>query len=76
MLGFSMTKVQIRFRVSKPLDETMLERISDAHALYGIQHVKVDPSLEGITVEYDATRLRPAEVESALTGAGIPIEPA
>lgn len=71
-----MTKVQIRFRVSKPLDETMLERISDAHSLYGIQHVKVDPSLEGITVEYDATRLRPAEVESALTGAGIPVEPA
>lgn len=71
-----MTKVQIRFRVSKPLDETMLERISDAHALYGIQHVKVDPSLEGLTVEYDATRLRPAEVESALAGAGIPVEPA
>lgn len=71
-----MTKVQIRFRVSRPLDETMLERISDAHALYGIQHVKVDPSLEALTVEYDATRLRPAEVESALAGAGIPIEPA
>lgn len=71
-----MTKVQIRFHVSQPLDETMLERISDVHALYGIQHVKVDPSLEGLTVEYDATRLRPAEVESALTGAGIPVEPA
>lgn len=71
-----MTKVQIRFRVSKPLDETMLERISDAHALYGIQHVRVDPTLESLTVEYDATRLRPAEVESALTGAGIPVEPA
>jgi allophanate hydrolase subunit 1 len=68
-----MTRVQIRFRVQKPLDETMLERISDAHALYGIQHVKVDPSLESLTVEYDATRLRPAEVESALAGAGIPV---
>jgi len=71
-----MTKVQIRFRVQRPLDEAMLERISDAHALYGIQHVKVDPSLESLTVEYDATRLRPAEVESALTGAGIPVVPA
>jgi len=27
-------------------------------------------------VEYDATRLRPAEVEAALTGAGIPVEAA
>jgi hypothetical protein len=26
-------------------------------------------------VEYDATRLRPAEVESALAAAGIPIAP-
>jgi len=26
-------------------------------------------------VEYDATRLQPAEVEAALTGAGIPAQP-
>lgn len=71
-----MTKVQMRFRVERPLDEAMLERISDAHSLYGIQHVKVDPSLESLTVEYDATRLVPAEVESALAGAGIPVVPA
>ena len=68
-----MTKVQIRFRLQKPLDDVMLQRISDAHALYGIQHVKIDPSLESLTVEYDATRLRPAEVQSALAGAGIPV---
>ena len=71
-----MTKVQIRYRIQKPLDDAMLERISTAHALYGIQHVKVDPSLESLTVEYDATRLRPAEVGAALAGAGIPVQPA
>jgi hypothetical protein len=68
-----MTKVQIRFRVEKPLDNAMLARIADAHSLYGIQRVKVAPSLDGLLVEYDATRLRPAEVESALAGAGIPV---
>jgi hypothetical protein len=26
-----------------------------------------------MTVEYDATRLKPAEVESAFAGAGIPV---
>jgi hypothetical protein len=69
-----MTKVQIRFRLEKPLDEVLLSRISDAHAIYGIQTIQVAPTLDGLTVEYDATRLRPAEVESALENAGIPVE--
>jgi len=71
-----MTKVQIRFRLPKPLDDFLLARLSDTSALYGIQRVKVDPSLDGLMVEYDATRLRPAEVEAALAGAGIPVQPA
>ena len=71
-----MTKVMIHFQLQRPLDDELLTRISDAHALYGIQHVKLDPSLDGLTVEYDATRLRPAEVGAALTGAGIPVDAA
>ena len=71
-----MTKVQIHFRLQKPLDEAMLARIADAYALYGIQKVNVAPSLDSLTVEYDATRLRPAEVEAALAGAGLPVVPA
>jgi allophanate hydrolase subunit 1 len=71
-----MTKVQIRFLLQKPLDDAMLARISDAHAVYGIQRVQVAPSLDQLLVEYDATRLRPAEVESVLAGAGIPVETA
>lgn len=68
-----MTKVQVRFRLQKPLDDIMLARISDAYALYGIQKVKVADSLDSLMVEYDATRLRPAEVASALSGVGIPV---
>ncbi len=68
-----MTKIQVRFRLQRPLDDAMLSRISDAHATYGIQRIDVDPSLDGLTVDYDATRLRPAEVESVLAGAGIPV---
>jgi hypothetical protein len=45
------------------------------YAIYGIQRIQVDPTEDGLTVEYDATRLRPAEVESALTTAGIPVQP-
>ena len=70
-----MTKVQTQFRLRKPLDDSMLARIADAHTLYGILRIKLAPSLDNLTVEYDATRLRPAEVESALTSAGIPVLP-
>lgn len=68
-----MTKVQLHFRIVKPLDDAMMQHLSDASALYGIQHVKMDPSMQKMTVEYDATRLRPAEVEAALAGAGIAV---
>ena len=69
-----MTKVQVRFRLQKPLNDTMLGHISNATAIYGIQKLQVAPSMDGLMVEYDATRLRPAEVEAALAGAGIPVE--
>jgi len=69
-----MTKVQIHFRLQKPLDALLLQRIAETHTLYGIYHVEVSPSLDNVTVEYDATRLRPAEVELALSSAGIPVE--
>ena len=68
-----MTKVQIHFPLQRELDDVALTRIADAHALYGIQRVKLDSTMDGLTVEYDATRLRPAEVEAALTGFGIPV---
>ena len=70
-----MTKVQMHFRLQKPLDDALFARISDAYAIYGIQRIQVSPKQDGVTVEYDATRLRPAEVERALAAAGIPIEP-
>jgi hypothetical protein len=69
-----MTKVQIRFRLPQPLDDAQLARIADTHAVYGIQQVKVAPSLDRLTVEYDATRLRPQDVESTFASAGIPVE--
>lgn len=68
-----MTKVQINFKLDKPLDDLLLQRLSDTTSLYGIQKIKLAPAMDKLMVEYDATRLRPAEVESALMGAGIPI---
>ena len=70
-----MTRVQIHFRLREPLNDDMLAKLSDAHAIYGIQRVQVAADLDSLMVEYDATRLRPAEVEAALAGAGIAATP-
>ena len=65
-----MTRVQIHFRLQKPLDSATLSKLAGTHTLYGIQKVNVTAA-DALTVEYDATRLRPAEVEAALAAAGI-----
>lgn len=70
-----MTKVQIHLALERPLDDAMMEQISDANSIYGIERIKVLPSLKELMVEYDATRLKPAEVERALGQAGIPVKP-
>lgn len=67
-----MTKVQIHLALQRALDDDMMKRISDANSIYGIEHIKILPSLKEITVEYDATRLKPGEIERALALAGIP----
>jgi hypothetical protein len=70
-----MTKVQMHLALQSPLDDDMMEQISDANSIYGIEHIKVLPSLKEIMVEYDATRLKPSEVERALAQAGIAATP-
>ena len=40
-----MTKVQLTYKLIRPLDEKMMERISDAHGQYGIERITAAPSL-------------------------------
>ena len=70
-----MTKVQIDFQLQHALGDALLPRIAGAYSIYGIQKISLAPSKDSLTVEYDATRLRPAEVHAALTRAGIPATP-
>lgn len=67
-----MTKVQIAFQLQHALDDELMTRIARTYSIYGIQKISLAPP-DGLTVEYDATRLRPAEVHAALTRAGIPV---
>ena len=68
-----MTKVQKHFRLQRPLDESLMQQIADANSIYGIERIRIAPSHEELMVEFDASRLRVTEVESALQRAGIPV---
>jgi copper chaperone CopZ len=68
-----MTKVQKHFQLQRPLDEPLMEQIAAANSVYGIERIQISPSRETLMVEFDASRLRDAEVESALQREGIPV---
>jgi hypothetical protein len=68
-----MTKVQKHFRLQRPLDESLMEQIADANSIYGIERILIAPSREELMVEFDASRLRTIEVETALQRHGIPV---
>jgi hypothetical protein len=67
-----MTKVEVEFPLSRPLDASLLQSISAAHSLYGIYRLRLSADMTKVLVEYDASRLTPAQVEAALHRFGIP----
>lgn len=67
-----MTKVVTRFSLTRTIDDALMNRIGDAHSLFGLQRVQLSPDLKDVVVEWDASRLTPAQVEAALHRAGIP----
>lgn len=68
-----MTKVTVEYDLQRPLDEELMAQIARIHGVYGILRAQVHHSLRAITMEYDASRLNPMEVESVLERAGIPV---
>lgn len=69
-----MTKVTLHFELQTPLDERLMENISRAGSLYGLLRVRVTPALNGLVVDFDASRLTTDEVEHAIRKAGIPAQ--
>jgi hypothetical protein len=71
-----MTKVLIRFELQSPLTDAQLSQLADLRGVYGVLHCEFDQNSSAVAVEYDATRLRPAEVGGLLRRHGIPVRPA
>ncbi len=68
-----MTKVTLHYDLVRPVNDTDADAVAQAHSVYGIARVKLAPSLDRITVDYDASRLSERDVEMRLIGVGIPI---
>ena len=68
-----MTKVQLPFSLAAPLDEATLNNLANVYEIYGILRVTAEPGGQKLTVEYDATRLTPKDVEAVLARAGVPL---
>jgi hypothetical protein len=68
-----MTKVQLPFTLAAPLDEQGMSRLANVYSTYGILRIQAEPGSEKLTVEYDATRFSPRDVEAVLARAGVPL---
>jgi hypothetical protein len=68
-----MTKVTLHYDLIRPLTDDDLPAISNVHSVYGMVRVQLAASLDKIVVDYDASRLKKADVETELMKHGIPI---
>ena len=69
-----MTRIQLCFALSAPLDEQLMNRIRDVYGTYGILKILGEPGGRNLMVEYDATRFSAKDVEATLARAGLPLE--
>ena len=68
-----MTKVEVRYVFTKPFEDGWLAAIERLHSVYGLQSVQLNPGLDGLIVQYDATRLQLADVDRQLHATGLPV---
>jgi hypothetical protein len=69
-----MTKLQLEYELERPLNDDDAVAIADIHSVYGFVRVTLAPSMDRITVEYDASRLSEKDVEAWLMRYGLPIK--
>jgi len=68
------TQVELNYDLVRPLDEPDIDAIAKVHTWYGMSRVKLAPTLDKISVQFDASRLSEKEVEAVLVRFGIPIQ--
>jgi len=69
-----MTKVQLEYDLVRPLTDADASKVADVHSWYGMLRVRPAPSMDKLSVEYDASRLTEKDVEAVLHRFGLPIQ--
>lgn len=69
-----MTKVQLSFKLARPLEDDDLRQIARIHSVFGMLATRVLPSGDELFVEYDASRLTPDDVRGTLASHGLPLK--
>jgi len=68
-----MTKVEARYEFAAPFSDSWLAVIESLHSVYGMQAVKLNPKMDGLTILFDASRLKLTDVEHQLQRSGLPV---
>lgn len=69
-----MTRVELNYELTRPLDDAAYERLSRLMSVYGIMSYKLKQDLSGMMVEFDATRLNPDGVDHVLHANGLSVK--
>jgi hypothetical protein len=70
-----MTTVEVVFRFTAPLSESVAAALADARDVYGIRRLSFDRAAGTLRVEYDVTRLNAAAIAKLIREAGLEIAP-
>lgn len=66
-----MTQLEVLYRYERHPSEAAMFALGKAREVYGIRRIRLDPEVNTIRVEYDATRLNQSMVHQVLRRAGI-----
>ena len=69
-----MTLIEITYDLQAPIRPEQFRALGQFANTYGIRRFRVDEQLQRISIEYDASRLKEAEVAHVLRMAKIPVQ--
>jgi hypothetical protein len=75
ILAIAMSRVELHYEFLEPFQDSWAVALERLHGVYGFHALKLAPSLDRLTVVFDASRLTPADVEHHLRMAGLPVRP-
>ena len=68
-----MSKVTLHYKLLAPINDAISKAIARSGGVFGLERVILNRSMDGLLVDYDASRLTVAQVEVVLAKLGLPV---